>query len=254
MKNPEVLAAINLHAVLPLLDEVIAFDQEAARIARGWKASIEFAVSGGPTATLQFTDGRLTVYPEKIGFPSIGFWFGSADKMNRMFDGKGMPVLWTGFWHVGILGGFTKLTKRLEYYMKNPDEKQLLSDPKVFDFYLKLSLYALTRGVKAVAENDPEVIPFFKKTRNGTVQLEVLPDGPVTHLTIKDGKVTAGFGPAENVNCYMRFRSGDVAYRLIKGELDSFAALGARDITVDGFVPLVDTLDIALDHLGRYLQ
>lgn len=254
MKDPLTLATINLHAVLPLLEEVVEFDEEAARITRGWNASLRFSVSGGPAATLQFRDGKLKTAPDKNGFPSVGFWFGSPEKLNNMFEGKGIPVLWTGFWHIGILKGFMALTKRLEHYMKNENPDRLFSDPKVFDFYIKLSLYCIARGVKAVAENDPEVRPFFDKARDGTVQIEVLPDGPAAHVTLRGGRVEAGIGPADNVNCYMRFRNADVAYRLIRGELDSFAALGSCDLIVDGFIPLVDTLDIALEHLGRYLQ
>ncbi|MFH1537520.1 MAG: hypothetical protein ABIH66_01080 [bacterium] len=254
MKNPLTLATLNLHAILPLLEEIVGFDEEAAKIIKGWNASLRFSVSGGPAATLKFRNGKLKTTPDKNGIPSVGFWFSSPEKLNNMFEGKGIPVLWTGFWHIGILKGFMALTKRLEYYMKNENPDQLLSDRKIFDFYIKLSLYTIVRGVKAVAENDPEVRPLFEKARDGTVQIEVLPDGPTVHATLRGGKVEAGIGPAEKANCYMRFRNSDVAYRLIKGELDSFAALGSCDLIVDGFVPLVDTLDIALEHLGRYLQ
>lgn len=254
MKNQKTMASINLHAVLPLLEEIVLHDKEAAEITKGWNTSIQFAVQDGPAATLKFKDGKLQTSPDKQGFPSVGFWFSTPDKLNDMFDGKGIPIIWTGLWHIGIIKGFMNLTKRLEHYMKNPDEKKLLSDPANFDLFIKLNIYAMARGIRAVGENDPEVIPHIKKARDGTIQLQVLPDGPAAYIVKKGDKMTVGTGMAAKPSVYMKFKNKDIAFRLIKGDIDSFAAIGTSDLVVEGYIPLVDTLDIVLDHLGRYLQ
>ncbi|MEW6200729.1 MAG: SCP2 sterol-binding domain-containing protein [bacterium] len=251
MKDELTLAHLNLHAVLPLLEEVVEFDSEAARIVKGWNYSIRFAVSGGPMTFLQFGNGKLKVERGKGAFPSVGFWFTSPQKLNLMFAGKGMPILWTGFWNIGVLKGFPALAKRLEYYMRPTDE--MLKDKEVFDLYIKLSLYAMTSGIKAVGENDPEIKPLMAKTRSGAVQFEVMPDGPAAYVSLCNGRLEAGKGRIEKPNCFMKFKNSEILCQLIKGELDAFAALARCDITISGFIPLVDTFNAALDRVGVYL-
>ena len=57
MKDPKVLSCIYLHAVLPLLEEIVQHDRQAQELVKGWKCSIMFHVSEGPAATLKFRDG-----------------------------------------------------------------------------------------------------------------------------------------------------------------------------------------------------
>jgi hypothetical protein len=163
-----------------------------------------------------------------------------------------MPILWTGFWNIGVLKGFPALAKRLEYYMRPTEE--MLKNKDVFEFYVKLNLYAMTAGIKAVGENDHEIKPLMAKVRDGTAQFEVLPDGPAAYVTLHDGKLEAGKGHAEKPNCFMSFRNSKILCQLIKGELDAYAALAKCDINLSGFLPLVDTFNAALDRVGEYLK
>ncbi|MEW5947754.1 MAG: SCP2 sterol-binding domain-containing protein [bacterium] len=252
MKDEKTLAHINLHAVLPLIGELVSGDAEAGAIARGWRCSFRFAVRGGPAAFIQFRDGKATAVAGKGRFPSVGFWFPSHGKLNAMFRGKGLPVLWTGFWNVGALRGFSRLAKRLEQVMRPTEE--MLKDAKTFKLHVRMTLYAMTRGIKAVGENDPEVSPLVVKARNGVAQFEVLPDGPATHVVLSDGRLEARTGRAERANCYMKFADAGVLHELALGGLDAYAALGNGSIRLEGYIPLIDTLNAALDRLGEYME
>lgn len=254
MTYDQVLARLHLHAVLPLLEEIVKADEKSADLVGKWNHTIQFHAAGGIGAHLVFRDGSLQVVRGKTRKPTIALWFKSAADLNRMFTGEGfvLPVVWKGFWHPMLIRGFTKLSKRLEHYMKAP-EKDVLGDDRILALVVKLQLYAMVFGLKEVGENDPAVSGYVKDTPNGTVEIRIMPDGPVAHLSVRDGLLSPSRGPAIRPNLIMEIKDYRTAWELFQGRLDTLAAVGARDITLRGLIPIIDGLSPAMDRLGVYL-
>jgi len=250
-----VLSNIYLKAVLPLLEDIVRFDEEAKKLTAGWKCSIMFHVgNGGPATTLVFRNGNCEALRKKVTLPSIAMYFSQPSSVNRMFEGENvMPIIWTGLWHPIVLKNFIALTKRIEYYMDPADE--VVKDPAAFPKIVELMLYAAVHGACQVAEHDSHVKTIAGSTPEATLQIRILPDGPAAGITKSGGTFTAFKGEAgDEPDAVMEIKDIELAYALFKGEVDAMAALGCCDIRIKGLVPFVDNVNAFLDRLGVYLD
>ncbi|UCD63729.1 MAG: hypothetical protein JSW34_13470, partial [Candidatus Zixiibacteriota bacterium] len=127
-------AHLNLYAVLRNLEDLVAYDSETASLVENWAVSVQFIVLNGPKAYCEFENGVCTVCRGKHKRPSIILFFISPKHFNRMMDGTANPIPLKGLTRLGFLRtDFTRVTERLEYYLKPTDE--LLAD----EAYLELN-------------------------------------------------------------------------------------------------------------------
>ncbi|MBN1343556.1 MAG: hypothetical protein JXQ73_12785 [Phycisphaerae bacterium] len=253
MRNQLVMAHLNLHAILPNLEELVEFDPEMTRLIGTWDIAIEFAVRAGPRAHVVIRNGRCKVGPGPADRPDVKLWFKSPEHLNAMFDGKAKPLPVKGFSRLGFMSSeFPKLTDRLTHYLRGSDD--VLRDPRVVDFVTRCMLYTAVFGVAELAELDPAVAGLAARTPNGTAEFKILPDGPTVHVTHRNGDFTASKGPAGTPNVKMYFRDTKVCNDLLNGRMDAFAALGRGDVVITGFLPLADQLNAMLEYLEDYLK
>jgi len=253
MQDNLVKAHLNLHAVLPNLEELVEFDPEMTRLVGSWGVTVEFSVRQGPHAHISIHNGQCRVGRGPADRTDVKLWFKSPQHLNAMFDGKANPVPVKGFTRLGFMSNeFGKLTDRLEHYLRASDD--VLADERVFAFVTRCMLYTAILGLAELAERDPAVSDLAAHTPNGTAEFKILPDGPAVHLTHRDGRFTAGKGPAEAPNVKMHFRDVRVCNDLLNGRMDAFAALGRGDVAITGFLPLADQLNAMLEYLEPYLK
>jgi hypothetical protein len=254
MEDRELIKShIYLNAVLPQLEEIVAFDKEAQELVKGWKCTIQMHVSEGPGVCLTFKDGKCEAKLGTVGLPTVGLWFPSPMVVNKMFEtGKGTPIPWMGVWHVGILGKFTKLTKIMEKYLKPTEE--MLKDRKIFEFHVRLQLMVAAYALKAVGEHDALCVPIVKKTINGAMEIKVLPDGPVVHV-IKDGaSITPVKGPAKDPMVSMQINGYDLTYEMLNGRVDFMEALGMCRIRLHGMIGMAENMAVVLERIEKYIE
>lgn len=254
-KDPNALSHIYLHAVLPLLQEIIKHDEQAQELVKEWDCSVMFHVGGGPAVTLKFYEGSCEVIPTTIRRPTIALWFRTVGKLNSFFEGVTViPMVWKGIWHPLILKNFVALMKRLDYYMKN--QREVAKDPAKLPLLTSLLIYTAVYGVKAVAERDryakENIIPAMP---DGVVQLAVQEGGPKVYL-IKNGEdIQVGKGaPPQSPDAMMEVRNINLAFQLFTGNMDALAAVGSGDIRICGLIPLVDGLNALLERLAKYVE
>jgi hypothetical protein len=253
MQRELVKSHLNLYAVLPNLEELVAFDPEISQLVSTWNVGIEFIVSKGPRAHVTIRDGRCKVGPGPGQGTNVKLWFKSPAHLNAMFDGKAKPIPIKGFSRLGFMSKeFPKLTDRLEYYMRANGE--VLEDQRIFEFVTRCMLYTAILGLAELAELDPDLADLAGHTPNGTAEFKVLPDGPAAHLTHTDGKFASAKGSVESPNVKMQFRDHQVCNDLLNGQVDAFAALGRNDVMIKGFLPLADQLNAMLKYLEPYLK
>jgi hypothetical protein len=253
MVDQNVLARLHLSAVLQNLEDVVKFDQEAKSIARDWNHTMQFSCPGNIAATIRFSGGNAKVTPEKTTFPDVALWFPTPTMLNRMFIGQGftIPIPWMGVWKIALLKGFTALSKRMEHYLK-PSE-QTLADRKNFEFHVQCLLHTVVFGLKAVGENDPKVNHLVTSTRDGVAEFRIK-GGPAAHIVIDKGRLFPHKGPAANPSAVLELKDYDTAFGLFTGKLDAMALMGACDVRISGYVPIIDNLNAALDRLAIYLS
>jgi hypothetical protein len=252
MRNQRVLAHLYLNAVLPQFEELVALDPGVRDAVKDWNCTIQFHTLGGPGVHLVFQEGKCTARLGTTPWPTIALWFPSCEAVNRLFENRGfsVPVVWKGLWHPQILSRFTKLVRKLDYYLKPAAER--LNDPAFRSIHVRLSLLVALFGIKAVGENDPQMKKVIAATPNGTMEVRVV-DGLVAHLTIQDGTVTPVKGPAKDPTVAMEIKDDNVAFGLVNNQVDPMEALCSGDIRIKGLLPMADNLSMVMDSISKYL-
>jgi hypothetical protein len=255
MEDRELIKSyIYLNAVLPQMEEIVAFDSEAQQIVKGWNCSLQMHVSGGPGVCLTFKNGKCEAKLGTVPLPSIAMWFPSPAAVNKMFEKKGfvLPVIWKGIWHLGILGKFNKLTQILEKYLKPTEE--MLKDRKIFEFHVRTQLMVAAYGLKAVGEHDTHVTGIVKKTVNGIMEIKVMPDGPVVHIIKEGTQITPVKGPADNPMVSMQLSGYEQTYEMLNGRVDFMEALGLCRIGLHGHLGMAENMAVVLERIDKYIE
>ena len=225
MTDNKIKARLNLNAVMRNLEELPSLDKEAADIIRDWSLSIRFTIRGDISAYLSFSGGKCKYDTETTATADVSLFFVSPGHLNAMFDNKAMPIPVRGFSKLRFLKNeFPKITNRLEYFLKPEDS--LLKNPEYVRVNTALSLYTAAFSICELVQLDPISKLVGDHTPTGTLQLNVLPDGP---------------------DC-------QTANQLFNGKLDGFSAIALGDLKLKGLIPLIDNTNLILDRIPLYLQ
>jgi hypothetical protein len=263
MSFEDVRARLNLFAVLPNLEDVVARDEEMRALVAGARMTVRFTVANGPSTAVRFRDGVCTVGPQARrdeaggsgaggSGPTVRLAFTSAAHLNKMFDGKGQPIPYWGFNHLGFLmKQFSELTDRMGYYLTPTDE--LLSHPGYLAMNTLLTLNTAAFAVPVLLGHDPECVPLRHGLSHGTVVIKVLPEGPAVSLVCGASGVLPVKGELTHPSALVLLKDLQTANDFLAGKLDTFVAAVTGDVQIWGRVAMVDTLALVLDRVGKYL-
>jgi hypothetical protein len=264
MSFEDVRARLNLFAVLPNLEDVVARDAEMRDLVADARITVRFTVAGGPSTAVRFAGGVCTVGPPAGrdaphggsgaggSGPTVRLAFASAAHLNKMFDGNGQPIPIWGFNHLGFLARqFTALTDRMGYYLTPTDE--LLEHPGYLAMNTRLTLNTAAFAVPVLLGHDPECVPLRHGLAHGTVVLKVLPDGPAVSLVCGASGVLPVKGELTHPSALVLLKDMQTANDFLAGKLDTFVAAVTGDVQIWGRVAMVDTLALVLDRVGKYL-
>lgn len=260
MSFEDVRARLNLFAVLPNLEDVVAGDPEMRALVADTRLTVRFTVANGPGTAVRFDHGACTVGPvtrrdESGGSgagPTVRLAFTSAAHLNKMFDGKGQPIPYWGFNHLGFLmKQFSELTDRMGYYLAPTDE--LLSHPGYLAMNTLLTLNTAAFAVPVLLGHDPECVPLRHGLSHGTIVIKVLPDGPAVSLVCGASGVLPVKGELTHPSALVLLKDLQTANDFLAGKLDTFVAAVTGDVQIRGRVAMVDTLALVLDRVGKYL-
>ena len=244
---------IHLFAVLPRLGDLLRLDEEAWGLARDLDLCLDFVVLGGPVAHLRFRKGRFEHGPGRLGFPALALVFTSCGRLNRMFDGeKIVPIPMGGLHQLPKVKHFEALTERLTRYLKpSPDD---LADENFRARHVELSLLTGLAAACQIGQHDPTALArIMPALHDGTIQFRVK-GGPSAYVSISHGKLSATAGEAADPTALLEFKDLDFTTRLIRGEVDSFSAVGATDIRMHGDLFMADEFNALFDRVGLFLS
>lgn len=252
MRHQSVKACLNLYAVLKNLEDLAAYDPETAAMVREWDISIQFSVLAGPRAWILFKDGACRVGRGDHQGPDVRLFFTTAGHLNKMMDGKGVPIPLKGFNRLGFLSKeFAVVTKRLEYFLKPTDA--LLADQDYLAMNTRLSLNTAAYAVREIGLHDDIGKLVAKRVPEGAVVMKILPDGPAVHIRFKDGDIEAAGGETDHPKALMLMRDMAVANAFINNKIDSFSAIASGAVSIRGQIPMLDALSLMLDRIPIYL-
>ena len=250
MKDPVVMAHVNMWAVLKSLEPLCALDETAKAMASPKKPmSIGFHLQGGPMATLHFDEGSCRMTRGNTG--KVKLLLPSPQAFNAMVDGDRNPLPYSGLTKVNfLLREFTQLTDLLEVYLRPSQED--LEDRAFFERSTTILFHTVAFALAAIANNDPLGRIAAAAIPDGTIAMEIL-GGPAVEITARDGRLVTRSRKAERPRSYMIFDSFDTARGLFDGTLESMSALAAGKIRMGGYIPMIDNLNRILGRVAVYL-
>lgn len=252
MSYEKVKAHLNLYAVLQNLEELVVFDDEMRSLTKDWDLSIQFSVLGGPKAFIMFKGGKCTVARGVKHFASILLFFTSPAHLNKMFDGKGSPILLRGFTKLGfLLKKFPVLTDKLGYYLKPTDE--LLKDKKYQEINTRFTLATAAFAAREIALYDDIGKLVTGHLGKGAVQLMVKPSGPGAYLVFDEKGIEANKGLVQRPMAIMAMKGIKEANEFLNGKVDAFTAIVRGDVEIYGQTAMLDALSLVLDRIPAYL-
>lgn len=256
--NEMLRASVYLKGILPLMEDLVVYDPEAAAAIAGESLVLQFEIKDGPAVHLEVGSGKIRHGSGLHPRPDIRLSFNTPERLNRMFAGQDVrPGIRKGFTRLGFLTKkFPILAERLSYFMEG--EGQKAEGPEANLFLVRLGLHAMLGGMAAVASDDPSLADVAAATPCGTLLVAVLPDGP--HGTFAkmpsngsyDFLATFGRSVA-HANAVMEFTSLDVARRLIDGQLSAVVAIGTGEVKISGYLPLIDKANVFLGRLAKVM-
>ena len=248
-----VLANLNLYAVLPNLEELVKRDEEMADLTRQWNICIQFSASNGPSGFVEFKSGQCRVGRGSHTSPDVKLFFLSCGHMNKMFAGKSQPIPLKGFTKLGFLAKqFSKLTDRLEHYLKPTDE--LLKNQRYVELNTLFTIHTAGRAVGVLAADDPVGRIVASGMMDGALLMKVLPEGPAVTVNFKNGKAGMTKGESPDPMACMCFKDLATANGILNQKMDAFTAIASGDMVIKGQTPMLDSMDLILDRIPYYLD
>ncbi|MEZ4565820.1 MAG: hypothetical protein R2860_02240 [Desulfobacterales bacterium] len=167
-----------------------------------------------------------------------------------MFDGQSTPIPLKGFTKISFLTKeFQAITDCLEYFLK-PNETSAKA-PDYMALNTRLMMHTAGRGIAVLCETDP-----MAKTggwhSDGTVVMKVLPEGPAISLDFRGGKAQMTLDEVPTPMACMLMKDGQIANNLLNQKLDPFAAIALGDSMIRGQTPMLDAMDLILDHCSLF--
>lgn len=256
--NEMLQASIYLKAILPLMEDLVQYDQQSAAAVKGRSLVLQFEVQGGPVAHLEIRGGQVHHGLGPHPRPDVRLAFKSPEFLNRLFAGeKVRPTIRKGFTRLTFLTRkFPVLSERLSYYLEGEGKDEQGTDAD--RLLVRLGLHAMLGGMAVVAGDDPSLADIAAGTPSGTLLVQVLPDGPRGTFAKLDSSAGSGFRatweqPVEHANAVMEFASLAIARRVIGGHLSPVAAIGTGEMRIGGYMPLIEKANIFLGRFSRLM-
>lgn len=244
-------AAVNLHAILRNLEDLCALDGDAHALVAGHEVNIGFYVPGLEPLTLMVKDGVLKAGRGGVkGGLKLGFL--SPGHFNAMVAGTRLPLPLSDLKQLKFLkNNFAALAKDLEKHLK-PDGESL-RDAAFLERNTRLTAAAVMYAAAEIANTDPLGGQMARAMGEGGVLVEV-PGVLAYTLRSEAGRLAAHTGEQPPVHAWTRFSSLAVLGQVLRGEMDSYLAIGRGDISVGGRIPMVDNLNKLLGLVSHCLR
>ncbi len=251
MTDAKTLAYINMYAVLGAIENLCELDKAASDLVKTKKpVSIGLEVTGGPSATLTFKNGRCRM-EQGTKNCDVLLPFSTPEKFNAMVDGTGSALPSKGFSKIGfLLKKFIPLTDILSKYLRATEED--LKDEKFFEISTKLMFYVITVALSQIGNND-EI---------GKFSASLIPDGIIdvsikdcvgATIRVKDSHMVTIKQKPEAFRSQMQFADIRIARALFDGKVNAIASIGEGLIEMHGLINMIDNVNRILDRVALYL-
>ena len=247
----EIRAKVNLHAVLPVLEELEKLDRSyGGKGAGNSRGTVVMAVAGRPdiAATIHFKGAGVEVLPERWRRPSLVLEFSSANALNDSFGGgKSRPRMKGLVFGFPLLLKFIKLSKLLG--------TSLIGDraPGGVKTKAALLLKVVVNAMEVLSQCHPEVQTAIKALE-GTAQFGIEPDGPVYHITFEKGKAAAYDSKHSSPKSTITWADSETTVAVLGGTLNPMEAMSKQKMKMVGDPGFAMQVGGIMNKVGEILR
>lgn len=250
MTDSRTLAYINLYSILGSIPLLCELDENASALIKGKKVSVGISVKNGPSATLEFNDGKCK-FIEGCDKCDVKLPFSTPEKFNGMIDGTVTPIPSKGFTKIGFLtGSFIKLTDILSSYLRASEDA--LKDDRFFEISTTLMFRLISSAITCIGNEDKVGRASASYITDGVVKLAI-GDSLCHYIVAKDHKLVLDDDTDKPMSAYMHFDNIRLARDLFDGKQNAVACVGAGKIRIGGMISQVDNINRILDRVALYL-
>lgn len=253
MKDPKVLAYLNLNSILANLSMLCDLDENAKKLATTKKPVIlSFDVADGPKGKLVFSESKCSFVPNDIK-GGLKLKFLSCESFNDLIDGKKvLPLLYGNILNLGFLSkNFKELTDILTKYLKARNEE--LKDKKFFTASTELMFYLIVSAIASIGNEDDLGKSSAKRIVDGQILFSI-EGGPDFYIDVKNHKLTFHVGKAPRPTSFMIFSSHKVARDIFDGNIDAITAIASKKIITKGNMLQLDAINRIMGRISTYLK
>lgn len=260
MIDQNVLARVHLYGLFKALELLPRIDEEAARLIRGRRLTIEFRARGIGRAYLSLRDGhasfRARPYAREESFreehADAVLVFRSAKHLNETIAGNQLPVIRRGFRYLRFLRrNLRAYAARLEHYLR-PDAKRLV-EPDYAAAVTRLASYVFFHALSEVGNHDRFASLSARYIPDGVIQIKVLEDVSI-YVHARHGTLATGVGDHANPRCVLWFHDLQTLYELLGGTLNTYDGMMLGRLVMKGFLPMIEFLTPVLGRVPAYLR
>lgn len=227
----ELKARANLHAVLPVLEDLAKFDKEHGGKGAGkWPGALVIEVAGRRdlATTVRFRPGGIDVLPERWSRPSVILEFRSPRALNDSFEGgKSKPRIRKLLTGLPIFVKFVRISKLMS--------KSLTGDsaPGGTKSRAAMLLRVVVSAMEVLAEHYPEAKEIAAGLE-GVFQVGIEPGGPRYHVAFEKGRVASFLKPHSSPTATITFVEPQTAVKVLSGQKDAMEAMGEQKMKLEG--------------------
>lgn len=200
---------------------------------------------------MSFSDGHCVANRDPVK-TRINLYFPNALTFNGMVDGTKNPIPTRGLTKIRFMTKtFKSLTDRLTYYLKPTEES--LKDQETRYSSIMLTCYTVFYALSEIGNTDPQGIACRDRMEDGVIQVSV-PGELEIHIIKENGRLRTEKGRHASPKAFMEFSDLETIEGILRGTLDSFAAIGSGKLRIKGRIPMIDNLNKILFLVARYLS
>ena len=248
-------ARLYLDAVLPAFEDFIAQNEAAKKVLGDRIFTLSFQTSSGLRSYLHFSDQSCTVTKTKSKGSDIILHFLTEEQLNNEFEKRGfrLPIPLRGASRLADIRIFKELSSLFEASLRPSEEE--LKEPDFYSSHVALQLGIALRAAVTLTQHEPRAKRILSGISQGLAHFSIGAEGYGAWVGWDGISLRSGKGkPVREPDVSVTFKDAKTALQAIGNRIDVLAAVGLRDITIDGYAPLADALGYIFERIPLYIS
>lgn len=255
-ENPRLHACLLLKAVFPALAELFNAHPGAREGLETADLRLRLQTGSGLRSTLAFEAGLCRYLGDDPVRADIILHFFSDRLVKPHLQGRAfatpVPIRGVTLWRK--INSFSRLGKLLESALNGAPDLAA-TDPGFRATQSALTLGICLRAAVQLSRHEEFACGFASRMPDGVAEFCIGERGQSGWIRATRGKLAAGGGhPPEAPRVRVVFPDADTALDALDDRIDLFAAIGARTIRIEGYLPLADALGVLFERVPGYLK